>query len=105
MDPSSIVSTVSIGVRVIGAISGVRALVSRFRRSIAQRLEFQEIYGTTAGLFLMSLCSPEAWHAAQKILQTEDSKMCLDFISAQIAQANMVAVTVCLTPNITKLVC
>lgn len=46
------------------------------------------------GAVLPFLCSFDAWQLVKKTLETDDDKILLNFVSAQIAQANMVAVTV-----------
>ena len=56
-------------------------------------LRYYEIYGPV-GVLLPMLCSSDAWRLAEKILKTQDDKTVLDFVAAQVAQANMVAVTV-----------
>lgn len=58
-----------------------------------QTLRYVKIYGPL-GALLPLLCGSDAWRLAEKILKTQDDKTVLDFVSAQIAQANMVAVTV-----------
>ena len=54
---------------------------------------YVKFYGPV-GLTLPFLCSFDTWQLAHKILGIHDGKIVLDFLSAQIAQANMVAVTV-----------
>lgn len=88
------------GVELVGLVLAIIPLVlsgiektSDFR---FQALKYIEIYGPL-GALLPLLCSSDAWQLAEKILKTTDDKMVLSFVSAQIAQANMVAVTVCET--------
>lgn len=58
-----------------------------------QTSRYVEIYGPLGALMPL-LCGSDAWLLAEKILKADDDKIVLDFVAAQIAQANMVAVTV-----------
>lgn len=71
-------------------LSGIEKL-SDFRSQI---FKYDEVYGPL-GALLPLFCSSDAWQLAEKILKTNDDKMVLDFVTAQVAQANMVGVTVC----------
>ena len=84
------------GVELAGLVLAVVPLVlsgieksSEFRFSA---LKYTKLYGPL-GAVLPLLCSSDVWLLAEKILKTDDERMVLNFVSAQIAQANMVAVT------------
>ena len=84
------------GVELAGLFLAVVPLVlSGIEKSSELRfsaLKYTMLYGPL-GALLPLLCSSDVWLLAEKILKTDDEKMVLSFVSAQIAQANMVAVT------------
>lgn len=85
------------GIELAGLVLGVVPLllsaIENFTDFNFQTLRYVKIYGPL-GALLPLLCSPDAWQLAEKILKADDDKIVLDFVAAQIAQANMVAVTV-----------
>ena len=87
MDPLSFFS-------VIEAVSpGLRYALEIIPAIKAQSRVYMQLYGPV-GALLPLFCSSDAWQLVKKTLETDDDKILLNFVSAQIAQANMVAVTV-----------
>ena len=95
MEAISIVTSIlSVISNIITAISpGLLSTVETISAIDAQSRVYIQLYGRV-GALLPLLCSSDAWQLVKKTLETDDDKILLDFVSAQIAQANMVAVTV-----------
>ena len=89
-------SFASAGVSLTGLVLAISPLVLSSIKGVAElrhsALKYTKLYGP-AGAWLPLLCSSDVWLLAEKILKTDNEKMVLSFVSAQIAQANMVAVT------------
>ena len=86
MDP---VSLTGFGLNLFPLVLTSIKILSEYR---VQTPKYIKLYGPF-GALLFFLCSSDAWLLAEKILKTSDNKMVMNFVSAQIAQANMVAVT------------
>ena len=79
---------------VIAAFSpGLTNLVKSISATKTQASLYSQLYGPV-GIVLPFFASSDAWQLVKKTLETDDDKILLNFVSAQMAQANMVAVTV-----------
>lgn len=91
---STVASIFSVISNIITAVSpGLLSAVETISAIDAQSRVYIQLYGRV-GALLPLLCSSDAWQLVKKTLETDDDEILLNFVSAQIAQANMVAVTV-----------